>query len=45
MSILCLESHHDFCNARSTSTALADYLKDVYETLDNKEEGVSLLAR
>jgi len=44
MSILHLESQHGFCNGRSTSTALVEYLTDVYKTLDNKEVDFSLWA-
>jgi len=37
-----LESQHSFCKGRSTITALVNFLKDVYKTLDNKEVCVGL---
>jgi hypothetical protein len=37
-----IESQHSFHKGKSTSTALVNFLEDVYKTLDNKEVCVGL---
>jgi hypothetical protein len=37
-----IESQHGFRKRKSTSTALVNFLKDVYKTLDNKAVCVGL---
>jgi hypothetical protein len=37
-----IESQRSFCKGKSTSTALVNFLEDVYKTLDNKEVCVGL---
>ena len=37
-----IESQHGFRKGKSTSTALVNFLEDVYKTLDNKEVCVGL---
>jgi hypothetical protein len=37
-----IESQHGFRKGKSTSTALVNFLEDVYKTLDNKEVCVDL---
>jgi hypothetical protein len=37
-----IEIQHSFCQSKSTSTALVNFLDNVYKTLDNKEVCVGL---